>query len=135
MEQGHYVALPYSAHYLMIAWVAGPGRVFRVPSSFENRVVRVTRPGSGPQASPVVEHIPFEEDDQRDIDDGINHGLGLVGIPPIPSPFDWYVRVPLSIADSKQLKDAFVSKNREDSDSGVLRAVRKIYGDLFDAPD
>jgi hypothetical protein len=77
---------------LFVAWTAGPDWVVATP----DRVEREPVVHSGAEAEDgTVEYrqVPFSAERQDEIDDDLDRELWMVGLPPRPRGYDWYLRL------------------------------------------
>jgi hypothetical protein len=77
---------------LFVGWIAGPDWVVATP----DRVRREPVVHSGAEAEDgtvVYRKVPFSAEDQDEIDDDLDRELRMVGLPPRPRGYDWYLRL------------------------------------------
>jgi hypothetical protein len=73
----------------LIAWVAGPQRVFRRPSQRDYTSLLTCMDASGVVV--FEEMVPLSADEIASISDDRDQYLSEAGIPPMPRGFDWFL--------------------------------------------
>ena len=86
----------------MIAWLAGPSRVFRVEG--QGQVVVRETIVDGDTGATTTREVPATSSDLWSIDRDRDVYLAEANIPPMPSGYTWYLRL-----DDKQSSAAFES--------------------------
>ena len=87
-DMSGYVQLPYSPRHFLIAYAAGPDLLRR-------------RPGSLQEAVGTSEVL--DEDFEQDIIELNGGALAQAGIPPVPSGYVWFLRLPPGVHDADGL--------------------------------
>ncbi|MFF5791269.1 DUF5956 family protein [Paeniglutamicibacter sp. NPDC012692] len=126
--------LPESGWFAMIGWACGVSNLRRFPGSDVGRTVRVTCIEHGSEGTYLE---TFGAEDRADVDESVNGYLADAGIPPRPSGFDWYLRVPegwageLAVQDvlsSRILQRQRASETRPDQ---ILKIMESIVGGFY----
>lgn len=84
--------LPENGWGSLLAWIAGPGRVFLRPSSTDERQTTVTTTTADGVTTVVSRRRTAA--DQSIVDDSINDYLQDAGVPPGPAGATWTLRLP-----------------------------------------
>lgn len=76
---------------LCLMWAAGPEWIVATP----DRVTRepVIESTVGDDESIEYQEVPFSSEDQDDTDDVLDADLAVVGLPPRPRGYDWYLKL------------------------------------------
>ncbi|GAA1495829.1 DUF5956 family protein [Paeniglutamicibacter kerguelensis] len=126
--------LPENGWFAMIGWVAGLANLRRFPGSDVGRTVRVTCIEHGSERTYLE---PFGAEDRADVDESVNGYLADAGIPPRPSGFDWYLRVPEGWPGESAVPDALSSRilqrqrASETRPDQVLEIMESIVGGFY----
>lgn len=81
-----------------IAFIAGPPNFGRRPADDSGRTVHVAL--EHPDGSSEEFDRPFTADDRASVDEAAGWYLADWGMPPRPSGFDWFVRMPEGVTDA-----------------------------------
>lgn len=102
--------LPENQLGALIGWCAGIENLRRRitdSATFSSRMVRVETIRGGVSRK---ELIPFTASDQADVDESINEDLRNAGIPPRPSGYDWFIRIPEKLGSQLDILDVVNEK-------------------------
>lgn len=119
------VELPETGYGALIAWCANRAHVIRraAPAPDPRRVTSVVKWADGRE-----EHFVrgFDDSDVAAIDHEINDYLAAAGIPPRPSHYRWYLRVPRWLSGDKFWTDLELALDRDLETAPEPGAIRRV---------
>lgn len=111
---------------LFVAWAAGPDWVVATRDRVEREPV-VHSSAEADDGSIEYWEVPLSTEDQNEIDDELDRELSMVGFPPRPRGYDWYLR--LDMAQRRVFGDRYGPHIEEGlGDGGSVREyIRHIH--------